>query len=51
MKDSMMRTLLMLLLAFFLTTFTVGCNTIEGMGEDIEYAGDEVEEATDNAAD
>jgi predicted small secreted protein len=43
MKNSMMRTLLMLLLAFFITAFTAGCNTVE----DIEDAGDEIEEATD----
>ncbi len=24
-----------------------GCNTIEGMGEDIEHGADEVEDATD----
>lgn len=47
MKDSMMRTLLMLLLAVFITAFTAGCNTIEGMGEDIETGGDKIEEATD----
>ena len=43
MKNSMMRTLLMLLLAFFITAFTAGCNTVE----DIEDAGDAIEEATD----
>ncbi len=51
MKNSMMRTLLMLLLALFITAFTAGCNTMEGMGDDIEDAGDEVEEAADDAAD
>lgn len=47
MKDSMMRILLMLLVALFITAFTAGCNTIEGMGEDIEAGGDEIEDAMD----
>jgi len=27
--------------------FVSGCNTLEGMGDDVEEAGDEVEDATD----
>lgn len=47
MKDSKIRILLMLLLALSITAFTAGCNTMEGMGDDIEEAGDKIEDATD----
>ncbi len=47
MKNSMMRILLMLLVAFFITGFSAGCNTMEGLGDDIEDAGDKIEDATD----
>jgi predicted small secreted protein len=29
------------------TLFLNGCNTVEGMGDDVEAAGDEVEDAVD----
>ncbi|GAA0859218.1 entericidin A/B family lipoprotein [Aliiglaciecola litoralis] len=33
--------------AFVLAALS-GCATIEGMGEDVENAGDQIEDATDN---
>lgn len=36
--------LLCTLLIFFSQPFLVGCNTISGAGEDIEEAGDAIEE-------
>ncbi|WP_366517477.1 entericidin A/B family lipoprotein [uncultured Methylophaga sp.] len=32
-----------LLIAFCLTCVVTGCNTIEGMGKDVEAAGDAIE--------
>ncbi len=31
---------------FFSLMLLAGCNTMEGFGEDVEQAGDEIEEAT-----
>ncbi len=39
--------MLCLLAAMALTPALTGCNTMEGAGEDIEEAGDAVEDATD----
>lgn len=51
MKTTLFRALVMLLLGAFLTTLTAGCNTMKGVGEDIENAGDKIEDATDEAVD
>lgn len=37
----------LLLVAALFMTFTVGCNTVEGVGEDIEAGGDAIEDAAD----
>lgn len=33
--------------AGLLMTYTIGCNTVEGVGEDIEAGGDAIEDAAD----
>lgn len=47
MTAQLKRLTALLLVSIFLTAFTTGCNTMEGAGEDLEEAGDKVEEATD----
>jgi len=47
MKELTLRLSVTVLLAFFITAFTTGCNTIEGAGEDIESAGEAIEESAD----
>jgi predicted small secreted protein len=43
------KTYLSLFGAALLSTFAVGCETAEGVGEDIEELGDEIEDAADDA--
>lgn len=45
------RKLLMLMIAGMLTLGVAGCNTMEGMGEDTEEAGDSIERGTDELGD
>jgi len=42
-----MRTLSTLTLLFALTVSLVGCNTLDGVGEDLEQAGENIEEAAE----
>ncbi len=43
-----MNKFLTVFLASILTLFTLtGCQTMEGFGDDVENAGDEIEDATD----
>jgi len=39
---------LCLLTAMALTPLLIGCNTVEGAGEDIEETGEAIQEAADN---
>ncbi len=45
------RKLLMLMVAGMLTLGVAGCNTMEGLGEDTEDAGDSIERETDEMDD
>ncbi len=47
MKTLTIRTLLLIALTFFIGSISVGCNTMEGMGEDIQRGGEEIEDAAD----
>lgn len=38
------QTVLLLLVSSF---FLIGCNTVEGVGKDVQEAGEEIEEAAD----
>jgi predicted small secreted protein len=38
------------MLALLLSLFISGCNTMEGAGEDIQSAGEKIEETADDAA-
>ena len=40
-------TIMSLILVFFAVVFAVGCNTMEGMGQDIERGGEEIQDAAD----
>jgi entericidin A len=41
----MKRSILTLLLLCASSSFLIGCNTVEGVGKDVEKAGSEIEEA------
>jgi predicted small secreted protein len=41
------KSVLELILIGLLSMFMAGCNTIEGVGEDIEEGGDRIEDAAD----
>jgi predicted small secreted protein len=41
------KNLIAILLLVSLCFFTVSCNTLQGMGEDIEAAGEKVQETTE----
>ncbi len=47
MKTLTIRTLLLIALTLFIGSISVGCNTMEGMGEDIQRGGEEIEDAAD----
>jgi predicted small secreted protein len=50
MKKTRETTLWSLLGALMLSTvFIAGCNTVEGVGRDIEELGDEIEDTADDA--
>ena len=49
MKTVDRKTFLSLLGAAIVSTFVVGCDTVEGFGEDVEDLGDEIEDAADDA--
>lgn len=49
MKPLLLQMIFVISLTFSL--FTLGCNTIEGVGDDLEEAGDKIEETTDKAVD
>jgi predicted small secreted protein len=42
----MKRSILTLLLLCFTSSFLIGCNTVEGVGKDVEKAGEEVQDAS-----
>lgn len=46
-----MRKLILLIWALFGVMMAAGCNTLEGAGEDLQAAGNEVEEGTDEMTD
>lgn len=46
MKNVLIQSLFLLMMGFFLTGAT-GCNTVDGAGEDIERAGEAVQDAAD----
>jgi predicted small secreted protein len=43
-----MKTLLGILILLCMTMTTIGCETTEGLGRDIDNAGDEIEDAVDD---
>jgi len=47
MKTLTIRALLLIALTLFIGSISVGCNTMEGMGEDIQRGGEEIEDAAD----
>ena len=48
MKNPLIKAPALLLLALFCVSAT-GCNTVEGAGQDVKKAGEEIEEAADEA--
>ena len=46
-KERMKRILLALLAAFVLSSVVTGCNTTRGAGEDIEHAGQKIQDKVD----
>ena len=48
MKVHMKRILLALLAAFVLSSVVTGCNTTRGAGEDIERAGQKIQDKVDD---
>lgn len=48
MKNLLTKAPALLLLALFCVSAT-GCNTVEGAGKDVKKAGEEIEEAADEA--
>jgi predicted small secreted protein len=52
MKQFTLRTaFLFMVLGFAIGGFTAGCNTMEGAGEDVERAGEKIQETADDAQD
>lgn len=47
----MARTTIAAIVAGSLTLLTAGCNTTEGFGEDLQSAGEEIEEEAEEASD
>lgn len=48
MRSKMLRTLGTWTFALFLPFLAIGCNTMEGMGKDMESAGEEIQEEADD---
>jgi entericidin B len=46
-KERMKRILIALLAAFVLSSVVTGCNTTRGAGEDIEHAGQKIQDKVD----
>ena len=42
----MKRSILTLVLLCITSSFLIGCNTVEGVGKDVEKAGEEVQDAS-----
>lgn len=49
MTAKMLRLLSLPAVLFVLAVFATGCNTIEGMGEDVSAAGDKIDETAEDA--
>ncbi len=49
MKFATPKAFLSLLGIVLFSAFAVGCETVEGAGEDVEELGDEIEDAADDA--
>jgi predicted small secreted protein len=49
MKLGNPKSYLALLGVVFFSALSVGCETVEGVGEDVEELGDEIEDAADDA--
>jgi predicted small secreted protein len=49
MRIANSKSFLSLLGAILFSAFAVGCETVEGVGQDVEELGDEIEDAADDA--
>ncbi len=50
MKTIKVPRIILIMLALWLSLFISGCNTMEGAGEDIQSAGESIEDTADDAA-